>query len=228
MAKSFEEIFSSFGSLMHLLRDEKFIDLLENYERAKKTFLVGYEIQDEVSSITLFEAGDQNDLKPEDYLLAFSDFVKEKENEIEAVRILLSKPKAWNTEALTNLRKLLSESDFNEAKLQRAHKLVYKKDLVDIISMIKHAVKKEEPLFSVDERVDRAIKKVLNNKQLTYEQLAWIDYIKEHLKQNLTIGKDDFEAVPVLEQHGGWTKFRKLFKDNFEELLLEINENIAA
>ncbi len=51
MAKPFTEIFESFSSVMELLRDEKFQDLLVNYERAKKVFLVGYEVQDDVSSV---------------------------------------------------------------------------------------------------------------------------------------------------------------------------------
>ena len=74
MAKELSEIFESFSSVMELLRNEKFQDLLVNYERAKKVFLVGYEVQDEVSSNVLFDSGG-NILKPEDYLLAFTKFI---------------------------------------------------------------------------------------------------------------------------------------------------------
>src|SRR5688572_4826273 len=147
MAKPLLEIFDSFSNVMELLRNQQFQDLLENYERAKKVFFVGYEVEDDVSSLVLFEG-----LKPEDYLVAFAKFVKQKEKEIEAIAILLSKPKDWNTKALNDLRKVLKENSFIEYNLQRAHKLVYHKNLVDIISMVKHAANDTEPLLTPEER----------------------------------------------------------------------------
>lgn len=228
MAKEFNDIFKSLNSVMTLLKDERFQHLLENYERRKEVFLRAYEQQDEVSSSVFFEAGGKHDLKPEDYLVAFSDFIKNKQKEIEAIKILLNKPKSWNTKALNELKAKLEENDFEEPKLRKAHKIVYHKDLVDIISMVKHAVKKEEPLLSIEERVEGAIKKVLRGKKLTYEQHEWMKYIEEHLKENLTIDKDDFDNLPVFEQRGGFNKFKKLFKENYKEIILEINEAIAA
>ncbi len=228
MAKSFDEIFESFSSVMELLRNEDFQKLLENYQRAKKDFLVGYEVKDEVSSETLFEAGGKHDLKPDDYLLAFFDFVKGKSNEIEAIGILLNRPKSWNTKALNELKMKLKENDFEEQKLRKAHKLVYHKDLIDIISMVKHAASFQEPLLTIDERVDNAIKKVLHGRSLSYDQLNWMNYIKEHLKQNFTVDETDFNELPVFNDRGGWKKFKKVFPENFRELLSQINEAIAA
>lgn len=228
MAKSFPEIFNSFSSVMELLRNEKFQDLLENYERAKKVFLVGYEVQDTVSSTVLFEADGRSDLKPEDYLLAFSEFVKQKENEIEAIAILLNRPKSWNTKALNQLKQKLKESHYEEDKLQTAHKIVYHKEMVDIISMVKHAANKSEPLLSPDERVSRAIHKVTAGKHLTYEQLKWMEYIKEHLKQNMTLDKTDFEELPVFSDRGGYSKFKRVFAGNYAQIINEINQEVAA
>lgn len=177
MAKEFYEIFESFASVMELLRNEKFQDLLMNYERAKKFFMVGYEVEDDVSSMVLFEAEGRYGLKPEDYLIAFSEFVKQKENEIQAIAILLNKPKDWNTKALNELRLKLKESNYEESNLQKAHKIVYHKDAVDIISMVKHAAKDSEPLLSPEERVNQAIQKVVEGKQLNDEQQKWMEYI---------------------------------------------------
>ncbi len=92
MAKTLPEIFESFTSVMELLRNEQFQKLLVDYERAKKVFLVGYEVQDEVSSMVLFDR-DGNIMKPEDYLLAFSKFVTENQSSIDAISILLNRPK---------------------------------------------------------------------------------------------------------------------------------------
>ena len=78
MSKTLAEIFESFTSVMELLRDPRFQDLLENYERAKRTFIVAYDLEDDVRSDTLFEAGKNYKLKPEDYLTAFSEFIKQR------------------------------------------------------------------------------------------------------------------------------------------------------
>lgn len=228
MAKPLHQIFESFTSVMELLRDPKFQDLLENYERAKRVFLVGYEIQDTVSSEVLFAVGGVSDVKPEDYLHVFEQFVREKETEIEAISILLNRPQAWNTKALNELREKLKENDFGEYDLRKAHKIVYHKELVDIISMVKHAAKESEPLLSPVERVDRAIQKVTAGKELNPDQLKWIDYIKEHLKQNMTLDETDLQELPVFADRGGLAKFKRVFPDNHTILIREINEAIAA
>ncbi len=227
MANSFPQIFESFTSVMELLRNEQFQKLLVDYERAKKVFIVGYEVKDEVSSEILF-AHEGSVLKPEDYLLAFSKFVKENENAINAISILLNRPKNWNTSALNELRKKLKENTFFEDDLQKAHKSVYHKDTVDIISMVKHAAKETEPLLSPDERVNQAIQKVIAGKELNDEQQKWMEYIKEHLKQNMTLDEDDLKELPVFTDRGGLTKFKKVFAEEYDKIINEINNAIAA
>ena len=227
MAKSLTEIFESFSNVMELLRNERFQYLLENYERAKRTFIIGYEVQDDVCSEILF-SHNGSVLKPEDYLLAFSKFIKQNETEIDAIAILLNKPKNWNTNALNALRMKLKENTFFEDDLQKAHKVVYHKELVDIISMVKHAAVDSEPLLSPEERVNQALQKVISGKQLNEEQQRWMEYIKEHLKQNMTLDKTDLEELPVFADRGGFSKFKKVFRDNYENIINDINSAIAA
>jgi type I restriction enzyme R subunit len=228
MAKSLPEIFESFTSVMELLRDPQFQDLLENYERAKKVFLVGYDVVDEVHSDILFYTKTKSGLKPDDYLIAFADFIRQKENEIEAISILLNRPKNWNTKALNELKTALKENDFEETKLLLAHKVVYHKDIVDIISMVKHAAKETEPLLSPEERVNKAIIKVTRGIKLNPEQEKWMGYIKEHLKQNMTLGEEDFKELPVFTDRGGLTRFKKVFPGSYSKIIAEINTAIAA
>ena len=194
----------------------------------RRFFLVGYEVQDEVSSSIVFEAEGRYGLKPADYLMAFSEFVKHKEKEIEAIAILLNKPKDWNTKALNELKQKLKESDYDEDHLQKAHRIVYHKDAVDIISMVKHAAKDTEPLLSPEERVNQAIQKVTVGKNLNDEQQKWMQYIKEHLKQNMTLDEDDFSEVPALSDRGGLSKFKKVFTSDYKKIINEINLAVAA
>ena len=227
MAKSFSDIFDSFSSVMELLRDPKFQDELVNFERAKRVFLVGYEIKDDVSSELLF-AREGSVLKPEDYLLAFSKFIKENETAIEAISVLLNRPKQWNTGVLNELKRTLKLNTFFEEDLQKAHKSVYHKDMVDIISMIKHAAKETEPLLSPEERVNLAILKVTDGIKLTEEQQKWMGYIKEHLKLNMTLDENDLKEAPVFTDRGGFKIFKKVFPGNYSTIIHEINTAIAA
>jgi type I restriction enzyme R subunit len=141
----------------------------------------------------------------------------------------LNRPKDWSTNALAELRKKLATSPqhFTEENLRRAHAARYNKALVDIISMVKHAAKQEEPLLSPPERVDRALKRLAIGHQFTPEQEQWVERIRSHLVENLSIAKDDFDIVPVLSGRGGWKPADRAFKGKLQDLLSEINEAIA-
>jgi len=224
---NFQDLISDhFIDTMKILNNKDFQKLLTSYKRPKKVFYVAQGTKDEVSSEILFEAGEKY-MKPPEYLYAFAEFVRENKSKLEEMSIVLNRPRDWKTEVLKELRNHLIKNHFREEDLKRAHSIVDHKN-PDIISMIKHAVNEEEPLLEANERVDMAISRIFGDKELTEDQKQWLGYIKEHLIQNLTIEKQDFELIPVFEQHGGWGRFRKLFGEESERILDEINYNIAA
>jgi type I restriction enzyme R subunit len=220
----------AFTGAMSLLRKPDFQDLLMNYPRAPRTFLIAYEAQDEVSSAWLVRGLDGKEYKPEDYLMAFATFVKENPAHVEAIGILLDRPKDWSTEALDELQQKLSATNerFTVDNLQKAHKVRYDKALVDIISMVKHAARDQEPLFTAAERVHRAFETVTTGKQFSEEQQKWLDRIREHMIANLSIDKDDFEVVPIFSRFGGWTPANRTFNNNLGTIIRDLNEAIAA
>lgn len=211
-----------FTGAMKLLRDRNFQDLLLNYPRAKKQFIVAYEQEDEVDSEAVFSIGSEY-RKPEDYLVQFARFVKENPEQIDAIRILLERPKEWRTDVLDELRKKLRHNHFSEKELQKAHKLVYKKSLADIISMVKHGAETQAPLLTAEERVDAAMARVTAGKTFSREQQQWLGYIREHLVQNLSIDLDHFDYAPIFERRGGLGKARAVFQDALNTLIEELN-----
>ena len=215
---------------MSLLRKPDFQDLLVNYPRAPRTFIIGYEVQDEVSSAWLVRGLDGKEYKPEDYLAAFARFVKENPAQVEAIEILLDRPRGWGTEALGELRQKLSATNerFTVDNLQKAHKVRYDKALVDIISMVKHAARDQEPLYTASERVQRAFETVTVGKQFSDEQQKWLDRIRDHLVENLSIDRDDFENVPVFTRFGGWGRANKTFNNQLDSIINDLNEAVAA
>ncbi len=215
-----------FTETLKLLRDKRFQHLLLNYERADKVFLVSYEEHDEVTHEKIERYGKFE--KPDEYLEAFSKFVSENSDSIDALEILLKNPKEWRTEALTELRQQLSQNDFKERDLQRAHDRVYQKALADIISMVKHAADKQEVMLTAEERVNRAVSQILEANAFDEEQVKWLNLIREHLVENLTIDESDFEVLPVFHDRGGKAKARRVFGSKFEPLIQELNTGIAA
>ncbi len=213
-----------------ILRNPDFLNLLENYPRPPKTFLVDYAIRDVVSSTWIVRDAAGKEYKPDDYLSIFSDFVKENSEKIAAIGILLDRPQEWNTDALGELKEKLESSQqrFTIENLQRAHKEKYNKALVDIISMIKHAAREEESLLTAEERVSLAFDRVTVGKDFTSDQRLWLDRIRSHLIANLSIDKEDFEYIPVFSDYGGWNKANRVFEGKLSTLISEFNRAVAA
>lgn len=214
-----------FKGTMAVLRDPKLQVLLVNYSRRKRTFIVASEYEDEVTSKSLIGG-----LKPDDYLLAFTRFVNENSSRVEAINILMNRPRSWGTDALEELKKKLvaTPERFTVENLQRAHNVHYHKALVDVISMVKHAAKEKEPLLTAEERVERALGTLTEGKKFSPEAHAWLGRIRAHMIANLSISKDHFEWSPVLERAGGWPIADKAFVGELGRLVESLNEAVAS
>jgi len=222
-----ESLKNQFNETIKILRNKDFQKLLVDYDRAKAPFYVAYDNVDSVVSECVFKYNETN-LKPADYLVAFSKFVHENKSKIEALSILFSNPRKWNTEALKKIREILKKNSFDEEQLRKAYELSSHKSMIDIISMIKNADNKINPLLTAEERVNRAIESLTKKHSFTAEQLQWLAYIKEHLVVNLAIEEKNFDLVPVLERHGGRSKARKIFGKELDSIIEEINYNLVA
>ncbi len=219
-----------FRSTMAVLRDPEFQKLLANHPRGQRTFIVAPSVVDTVESEWLIKGGTGREYKPDDYLRAFASFVRDNAEGIHALSVLLSRPQEWGAEALNELRLALvhAPEHFTEANLQRAFRVAHHKALVDIISMVKRAALDSSPLLTAEERVNEAIIRVVAGRQLTEDQARWMEYIRQHLVQNLSIERDDFDAIPVLSDRGGWRRANRAFDDRLPELLSEINKELVA
>ncbi len=225
-----QSLANDFTGTMKLLKGESFQDLLVNYPRPKRGFVVAHEAIDDVSSKWLIRDGTGKEHQPEDYLKLFADYVRDNPDQVDAIRILFDRPKDWGTEPLGELRRKLATTKhrFTEENLRKAHAAQYHKPLVDIISMVKHAANEAAPLLTAEERVDKALAKLTEGKTLSPDEQRWLGRIREHLAANLSIDKDDFDDVPVLSREGGWVQANKAFGGRLEGLLLELNEAMAA
>lgn len=220
----------AFNETMAILRDPGFQDLLVNYKRPERTFLVAPGVVDIVESSWLIRGADGVEYKPEDYLQAFERFVRQNESHIEAVQILLARPQDWSTETLKELRETLAKAPqrFTEDTLQRAFEIRHHKALVDIISMVKRAAQASASLLTADERVHAAVHAVSSNRALSPDQAKWLDYIRQHLVKNLTIDREDFDDLPIFSNRGGWGRANTTFDNQLTGLLADLNRELVA
>ena len=186
--------------------------------------------EDFVTSAVMFRASDGKELKPDEYLRQFEKFVKVNPEHIEAIEILLKRPKDFHTEELKELRqKLASKPDnlmdkFNERNLRRA----YDNQLADIISIIKHAAMGEE-LYSAQARINRAFARVRANIAFSPQQEKWLQLIREHLIQNLLLEREDFDTLPIFTREGmNFQRLDAIFDGQLDKIISEINEAVAT
>ena len=171
----------------------------------------------------------ESDATPESTLAVFEKFVRENPEHIQAIGILLARPKEWGPGPLIELKtKLNATQQFTIESLQKAHKETYRRNRVDLISMVKHAADEKEPLLTASERVERALKRVAAGHTFTPDQEKWLESLRDHLRDNLSIAEYDFDNVPVFARQGGRAMVRKLFKHRLPELLHDLNEALVV
>jgi len=208
---------------LSLFENDEFLALLENYPKIPRYFIIDEISKDEViASEYLFHTIDDRNLKPEDYIKSFEKFVKENKDKIDALRILLGKPREFRVSELKEIHHILASQPeiFTEDRLKRA----YQNQLADIIAFIKHAAS-GEPLISPEERVERALQGIYEGYEFTPPQREWLELIKAHLIQNLYIEREDFYDIPF-SRKGGWKIANQIFEFKLPDLLNEINEMV--
>jgi type I restriction enzyme R subunit len=63
--------------------------------------------------------------------------------------------------------------------------------------------------------------------RFTEEQRRWLDAIKDHVANSLSIEQDDFDGVPF-SQIGGLGRAYELFGDRLQAILEDLNARLAA
>jgi type I restriction enzyme R subunit len=104
--------------------------------------------------------------------------------------------------------------------------------LTDIISLIRFELGIDKILEPYSEIINRNFKEWVFRRnagpvQFTEEQMEWLRMIKDHIISSVRIEKDDFDRTPF-DRDGGLGKLHQIFGSNYEKLLEEINDELAA
>lgn len=214
----------SFTKTFEIFENPVFLDLLEKYPRKSRFFLIDELTQDMVlrveEKLTTIR-GDE--VKPEDYLKEFEEFVEKNRDHIHALKILMERPEDFKVKDLEDLRKALVKHPFifTEERLKRASH----QNLADIISFINTAAR-HIPLINPEERVEIAFRHINTYWKFSEKQEKWLELIKKHVIRNMIIQQQDFEDQLILSRKGNYEDWNSVFENKLPKLIATINREV--
>jgi len=107
-----------------------------------------------------------------------------------------------------------------------------KNELIALVSLVRKVTGIDEQLTPYDKTVDKnfqdwVFKKQAGTLKFSEEQMQWLRMIKDYVAGSFHVDKEDFELDPF-NKNGGLGRFYQLFKDDYEIILTELNEILAA
>ena len=181
-------------------------------------------ISNEEDELTAHTRGYGNSDKPEDYLDAFSEYVKTHMNEVAALSIVCTRPKDLTRETLKALRLTLDMEGFTTQQLNTAiSELTNEEIAADIISLIrKYAI--GSALISHEARIRRAVDKLKKAHSFSKQEMSWIGRMEKYLMEESVLNVQVFDEDSRFKSYGGFAKINKVFQNKLENIVLELNE----
>ncbi len=204
-----------------LLAHRDLFELLQRERTEEKRPVVISDAEDELLSHT---RGYGSGSRPEDYLDAFSEYVRSNMNEIAALRIVCTRPKDLTRESLKNLRLILDREGFTVQQLNTAISEVTNEEIAaDIISLIRrYAIGSE--LISHEARIRRAVDKLRRAHRFTKQELNWLARMEKYLMEESVLNVSVFDEDSRFKSVGGFARLNKVFQNQLESVVLELNE----
>ena len=181
-------------------------------------------ISNEEDTLTGHTRGYGNSEKPEDYLDAFSAYVKTHMNEIAALNIVCKRPKELTRDTLKSLRLILDREGFTTQQLNTAiSELTNEEIAADIISLIRrYAI--GSVLISHEARIRRAVDKLKKAHNFSKQEMNWIGRMEKYLLEESVLNVQVFDEDTRFKSNGGFSKINKVFQNKLENIVIELNE----
>ena len=182
-------------------------------------------ISDKQDKFLIRERGfGKNEQRPEDYIEAFEDFVKNNVNEIAALNIICTRPKELTRETLKSLRMALAQNGFTTQQLNTAVSEITSEEITaDIISLVRrYAI--GSPLVSHQARIRRAVDKLKKAHNFSRVELNWLSRIENYLLNESVMNVKVFDEDERFKTNGGYKRLNQIFRNNLEDIITELNE----
>lgn len=182
-------------------------------------------ISDKQDKFLIRERGfGKNEQRPEDYIEAFEDFVKNNVNEIAALNIICTRPKELTRETLKSLRMALAQNGFTTQQLNTAVSEITSEEITaDIISLVRrYAI--GSPLVSHQARIRRAVDKLKKAHNFSRVELNWLSRIESYLLNESVMNVKVFDEDERFKTNGGYKRLNQIFRNNLKGIITELNE----
>lgn len=181
-------------------------------------------ISDAEDKLLSHERGYGNGSRPEDYLDAFASYVQSNLNEIAALNIVCTRPKELTRESLKSLILALDREGFTRQQLNTAISQMTNQEMAaDMISLIRrYAI--GSTLISHEARIRRAVDKLKQAHSFSKQELNWIARMEKYLMEESVLNVSVFDEDGRFKEQGGFAKINKVFQNQLESIVLELNE----
>ncbi len=181
------------------------------------------EHKDEVRRV---EHGYGNGQRPADYLEGFREYLESHLNEIPALQVVLTRPRELTRKQLRELALALDEGGYTEQTLRTAWRDATNQDIAaTIVGHIRQAAL-GEPLVPYEERVWRAVKRILSSRAWTQPQRQWLERIGQQMIRETLVDRDALDAGQFRTAAGGFRRLDRIFDDRLEQVLGELHDEV--
>ncbi len=164
--------------------------------------------------------------KPEDYLAGFKAFISANQNALAALLVVTQRPRDLTRQQLRELRLALDAAGYPESAVRTAWAQVSNQDIAaSIIGFIRQQAL-GSALIPYDQRVDRALQRVLASQPWTPPQRQWLDRIGKQLKAEVVVDRDALDQGQFKAQGGGFARLNKVFEGKLEQVLGTLHEEL--
>lgn len=163
--------------------------------------------------------------RPEDYLTGFGDWLATHRNAIDALLIVTQRPRDLTRQQLRELKLQLDQAGYPERALRTAWTELTNQDIAaSIIGFIRQQAL-GSALVPYDQRVDRALQRVLAAKPWTPPQRKWLERIGKQLKAETIVDREALDRGQF-KAEGGFTRLDKVFEGRLEEVLATLHDEV--
>jgi type I restriction enzyme R subunit len=163
--------------------------------------------------------------RPEDYLASFRAYLEQNKNVVDALIIVTQRPRDLTRKQLRELKLQLDSAGYPESALRTASAQVSSQDIAaSIIGFIRQQAL-GSPLLPYDQRVDRALRRVLGSQPWTQPQRQWLERIAKQVKVEVVVDRDALERGEF-KTYGGFARLNRVFDGKLEQALGTLHEEL--
>jgi type I restriction enzyme R subunit len=183
-------------------------------------------ISEHPDEVRRVEHGYGNGQRPADYLESFGEYLRTHLNEIPALQVVLQRPRELTRAELRELALALDQGGYSEAALRTAWRDATNQDIAaSIVGHVRQAAL-GEPLLPYEERVRRAMQRILGSRYWSAPQRQWLTRIGEQMVRETVVDRPALDSGQFREEGGGFKRIDRIFEGRLEQVVGEIHDEV--